>query len=285
MEVNLTGDAADTLRALIPLLKQKTDTSWREAIAKNRHEWADVNASRAAISGNDGQLNPELLFTELSPRLPDRCIIAGDAGTATNWLARHLQMREGMKFSLSGSLATMGPAVPYAIAAKFAFPDRVAIALTGDGAMQMNGLAEMITIQKYWKRWSDPRLVILVLNNRDLNQVTWEMRIESGDPKFDASQELPDFPYAKYAELLGFVGVRVDKRDDVGAAWERVLAADRPALIEAFVDPNISIIPPHISFEQARNLTSALGKGDPDELGVIVQSAKSVLAGLFPGRS
>jgi pyruvate dehydrogenase (quinone) len=285
MEVNLAGDAADTLRALIPLLKQKTDTSWREAIAKNRREWADVNASRAAISGSDGQLNPELLFTELSPRLPDRCIIAGDAGTATNWLARHLQMRAGMKFSLSGSLATMGPAVPYAIAAKFAFPDRVAIALTGDGAMQMNGLAEMITIQKYWKTWSDPRLVILVLNNRDLNQVTWEMRIESGDPKFDASQELPDFPYAKYAELLGFVGVRVDKRDDVGAAWERVLSADRPALIEAFVDPNISIIPPHISFEQARNLTSALSKGDPDELGVIVQSAKSVLAGLFPGRS
>jgi pyruvate dehydrogenase (quinone) len=285
MEVNLAGDAADTLRALIPLLKQKTDTSWREGIAKNRREWADVNASRAAISGSDGQLNPELLFTELSPRLPDRCIIAGDAGTATNWLARHLQMREGMKFSLSGSLATMGPAVPYAIAAKFAFPDRVAIALTGDGAMQMNGLAEMITIQKYWKTWSDPRIVILVLNNRDLNQVTWEMRIESGDPKFEASQELPDFPYAKYAELLGFVGVRVDKRDDVGAAWERVLAADRPALIEAFVDPNISIIPPHISFEQARNLTSALGKGDPDELGVIVQSAKSVLAGLFPGRS
>jgi pyruvate dehydrogenase (quinone) len=188
-----------------------------------------------------------------------------------------------MKFSLSGSLATMGPAVPYAIAAKFAFPERVAIALTGDGAMQMNGLAEMITIQKYWKTWSDPRLIILVLNNRDLNQVTWEMRIESGDPKFNASQELPDFPYAKYAELLGFVGVRVDKRADVGAAWERVLSADRPALLEAWVDPNISIIPPHITFEQAKNLTSALVKGDPDEIGVIVDSAKSVLAGMLPG--
>ena len=283
MELNLAGDAGDTLRALLPLLEQKTDTSWRETIANNRRSWDDVNASRARIDGESGQLNPEVVFTELSPRLPERCIISGDAGTATNWLARHLKMRSGMKFSLSGSLATMGPAVPYAIAAKFAYPDRVAIALTGDGAMQMNGLAEMITIQKYWKSWSDPRLVILVLNNRDLNQVTWEMRIESGDPKFDASQQLPDFPYASYAEMLGFVGVRVDRREDVGGAWERVLRADRPALIEAWVDPNMSIIPPHITFEQAKNMSSALAKGDPNELGIMVDSAKSVLAGMLPG--
>jgi len=285
MEVNLAGDATDTLRALLPLLKQKADTAWRAKIAANRDQWEVVNANRAAIVGESGQLNPEVVFTELSPRLPDRCIISGDAGTATNWLARHLKMREGMKFSLSGSLATMGPAVPYAIAAKFAFPDRVAIALTGDGAMQMNGLNEMITIQKYWKTWSDPRLVILVLNNRDLNQVTWEMRIESGDPKFDASQDLPDFPYARYAEMLGFVGVRVDKAEDVGDAWQRVLSADRPAVLEAWVDPNISIIPPHITFDQARNLTSALIKGDPNELGVIIDSAKTVLAGMLPGHS
>ena len=283
MEVNLAGDATDTLRALLPLLETKADTSWREKIARDRAQWADVNASRAANVGESGQLNPEIVFTELSPRLPDRCILSGDAGTATNWTARHLQMRRGMKFSLSGSLATMGPAVPYAIAAKFAFPDRVAIALTGDGAMQMNGLAEMITIQKYWKTWSDPRLVILVLNNRDLNQVTWEMRIESGDTKFEASQDLPDFPYAKYAEMLGFVGVRVDRREDVGAAWDRVLGADRPALFEAWVDPNISIIPPHITFEQMKNMTSALVKGDPDEFGIMLDSAKSVLAGILPG--
>jgi pyruvate dehydrogenase (quinone) len=283
MEVNLAGDAGDTLRALLPLLERKTDTTWRESIAKNRAEWAAVNASRADVVGESGQLNPEVVFTELSPRLPDRCILSGDAGTATNWLARHLMMRRGMKFSLSGSLATMGPAVPYAIAAKFAYPERVAIALTGDGAMQMGGPAEMITIQKYWKRWSDPRLVILVLNNRDLNQVTWEMRIESGEPKYDASQQLPDFPYAAYAEMLGFVGVKVERREDVGAAWDRVLSADRPALLEAWVDPNISIIPPHITFEQARNLTSALVKGDPDEFGVMVDSAKTVLAGMFPG--
>ncbi|MBD5633309.1 MAG: thiamine pyrophosphate-requiring protein [Candidatus Eremiobacteraeota bacterium] len=284
MEVNLAGDSADTLRALLPLLHQKTHGSWREKIAKNRAEWADVNATRAAIAGEDGQLNPEVVFTELSKRLPDRCILSADAGTSANWSARHLKMRRGMKFSLSGSLATMGPAVPYAIAAKFAFPDRVAIALTGDGAMQMNGNAELITIGKYWRRWSDPRLIVMVLNNRDLNQVTWEMRIESGDPKFAASQDLPDFPYARYAEMLGFVGIKVERAEDVGAAWDRALAADRPALIEAFVDPNISIIPPHITFEQAKNMTSALAKGDPNELGIMLDSAKSVIAGLLPNR-
>ena len=283
MEVNLTGDATDTLRALLPLLERKTDTSWRETIAKNRAQWAVVKKNRADVVGESGQLNPEVVFTELSPRLPDQCILSGDAGTATNWLARHLVMRKGMKFSLSGSLATMGPAVPYAIAAKFAYPDRVAIALTGDGAMQMGGLAEMITIAKYWKQWGDPRLIILVLNNRDLNQVTWEMRIESGDPKFDASQQLPDFSYARFAEMLGFVGVKVDTREDVGAGWDRVLAADRPALLEALVDPNISIVPPHITFEQAKNMTSALVKGDPDEFGIMLDSAKTVLAGMLPG--
>jgi pyruvate dehydrogenase (quinone) len=284
MEVNLAGDSADTLRALLPLLEAKSDTSWRETIARNRAEWADVNATRAALPGENGQLNPELVFTELSKRLPDRCILSGDAGTATNWLARHLKMRRGMKFALSGSLATMGPAVPYAIAAKFAYPERVAIALTGDGAMQMNGNAELITIQKYWRRWSDPRLIVLVLNNRDLNQVTWEMRIESGDPKFDASQDLPDFPYARYAEMLGFVGIKVERPEEVGDAWERALAADRPVLLETWVDPNYSIIPPHITFEQAKNMTSTLVKGDPNELGVMLDSAKSVLAGMLPTR-
>ena len=282
MEVNLTGDAGDTLRELLPLLKQQTDRTWRERIASNREEWKRIDASRAKVSANP--LNPELVFTELSPRLPDNCILSGDAGTATNWLARHLVMRRGMKFSLAGSLATMGPAVPYAIAAKFAFPDRVAIAMTGDGAMQMNGLNELITVAKYWKRWSDPRIIFLVLNNRDLNQVSWEMRIESGDPKFNASQDLPDFPYARYGELLGFTGIKVDKPEQVGPAWDVALSATRPVVFEAYTDPNVSILPPHISFEQAKNFMSAMIKGDPDERGVIVESVKSVMAGLFPGK-
>ncbi|MGA3035910.1 MAG: thiamine pyrophosphate-requiring protein [Vulcanimicrobiaceae bacterium] len=278
-EVNLIGDSATTLRALLPLLEQKTDPAWRQRIAGKREHWKSVTEARAADTAEP--LNPQKVFTELSKRLPDNCILSGDAGTATNWSARDLQMRRGMKFSLSGSLATMGPAVPYAIAAKFCFPDRIAIGMTGDGAMQMNGNAELITIAKYWQRWADPRLIILVLNNRDLNQVTWEMRIESGDPKFDASQQLPDFPYAKYAESLGLKGIRVDRPEDVGAAWDAALSADRPVVYEAYTDPNVAMIPPHISFEQARNLTKALIKGDPDEMRVITESVKSLVSGIF----
>ena len=280
MEVNLTGDAAATLQALLPLLTYKSDRSWRDQIASNRDEWQRVNESRARVSAHP--VNPELVFTELSRRLPDNCILSGDAGTATNWLARHLVMRRGMKFALSGSLATMGPAVPYAIAAKFAYPDRVAIAMTGDGAMQMNGINELITVAKYWKRWRDPRIVFLVLNNRDLNQVSWEMRVESGDPKFPASQDLPDFPYARYAEMLGFKGIRVDHPDQIGAAWDAALSADRPVVYEACTDPDVSILPPHISFEQAKNFMSALIKGDPDASGILIESTKTVAAGAFP---
>jgi pyruvate dehydrogenase (quinone) len=282
MEVNLAGDAAETLRALLPLLVPASDTAWRDRIAKHREEWSRLEARRAAVSAHP--INPELVFTELSPRLPDRCILSGDAGTATNWLARHLAMRRGMKFALSGSLATMGPAVPYAIAAKFAFPDRVAIAMTGDGAMQMNGLNELLTVAKYWQRWSDPRIVFLVLNNRDLNQVSWEMRIESGDPKYDASQDLPDFPYARYAELLGFKGIRVDRPEQIAPAWQAALTADRPVVYEAYTDPDISILPPHITFGQARNFVRSMRKGDPDERAVIIEAAKSLMAGLVsPG--
>ena len=280
MEVNLTGDAADTLRELLPLLEQKEDASWRKKLIATRKRAEEVDARRAEIKGDP--INPEIIFTELSPRLPDRCIVTADAGTSTNWLARHLKMRRGMKFSLSGGLATMGGAVPYAIAAKFAFPERVAICLTGDGAMQMNGVNELITVAKYWKKWSDPRIIFFVANNRDLNQVTWEMRIEAGDPKYLVSQQLPDFPYATYAESLGFMGISIDRPDQVGDAWQRALSSDRPVLFEAKTDPAISLLPPHISFEQAKELAIALRKGDPEEVPVIVEQAKQLAAGLLP---
>ncbi len=282
-ELNLQGDARDTLEALLPLLAQKTDTAWRERIARDTKKEAGVSASRATITGVGGNVNPEDVFVALDARLPDDVILTADAGTSTNWSARHLHMRRGMKWSLSGTLATMGGAVPYAIAAKFAFPDRPVVALTGDGAMQMNGINELITVAKYWQRWSDPRLVFFVANNRDLNQVTWEMRIESGVPKYPGSQDLPDFPYARYAELIGLRGVRVDRAEDLGAAWDEVLHADRPAVIEVMTDANVSMLPPHIKPEQMKAFASAMLHGDPDEGPVLVQSVKGVLAGLFPG--
>jgi len=280
-EINVVGDARETLLALLPKLRTDRDDTWRNQLANWREHGERVDATRAKIAGNP--INPEVVFTELSPRLPDDCIVTGDAGTATNFLARHLKMRRGMKFSLSGGLATMGSAVPYAIAAKFAFPERVAIALTGDGAMQMNGLNELITVKRYWEQWSDPLIIFLVMNNRDLNQVSWEMRIESGDPKFEGSQSLPDFPYARFAELLGFTGIKVERPEDMGAAWDRALSADRPVVIEAMVDGDISLLPEHITFEQASSYARALIKGDPDEGSIFAKSVKGVIAGVFPG--
>ena len=281
MEINLVGDAASTLRALIPLLQRKEDRGWRKTIEKNVAEWWQVLHARAMNEAEP--INPQRVFWELSPKLPDHCILASDSGSSANWYARDLKIRRGMMASLSGCLATMGPGVPYVIAAKFAFPERVAIALVGDGAMQMNGNAELITIADYWKEWADPRLVILVLNNRDLNQVTWEQRVMEGDPKFHAAQHVPDFPYARYAEMLGLKGIMVNRPGDIGAAWDAALAADRPCIVEAITDPDVPPLPPHITLKQARAFAEAMLKGDEDTGGMIKQSSKSVLAGFLPG--
>jgi pyruvate dehydrogenase (quinone) len=282
MDVNLVGDSAETLRALIPHLERKQDRSWREQIEKNVAEWWKVMAARAHEEADP--INPQRVFFELSKKLPDGCILTSDSGSAANWYARDIRIRKGMMGSLSGTLATMGPGVPYAIAAKFAYPDRVPIALVGDGAMQMNGLAELITIAKYWQRWSDPRLVVLVLNNRDLNQVTWEQRAMEGDPRFEASQDVPDFPYARFAEMIGLASVRVDRPDDIAGAWDEVLSADRPAVLEAIVDPDVPPLPPHITLDQAKSLMLALAKDDPDRKGVVEKSFRQKLAELLPGR-
>jgi pyruvate dehydrogenase (quinone) len=281
-EVNLVGDSAATLRALAPYLEHKPDRSWREQIEKSVAHWWRVMEQRAM---NDADpINPQRVFWELSPRLPDNCILTADSGSAANWFARDLKLRRGMMASLSGNLATMGCGVPYAIAAKFAHPDRVAIALVGDGAMQMNGLNELITIAKYWQRWSDPRLVILVLNNRDLNQVTWEQRVMEGDPKFEASQDIPDLDYANFAEQLGLSGRRVESPDEIGSAWDEALAADRPFLLDVVTDPEVPPLPPHITLEEAKMFALAVVKGDPSRRRMIEQSLKGKLAEFRPGR-
>ena len=281
MEVNLIGDSAATLRALLPMLSQKTDTTWRDEIASGLKDWWKVLEARA-MNGAD-PLNPQRVFWELSPRLPDNAIVTADSGSVANWYARDLKMRRGMKASLSGSLASLGAGTPYAVAGKMAFPERTVIACMGDGAMQMNGLNVMITISKYWRQWSNPRLIVLVLNNRDLNQVTWEERVQIGVGKTESTQSIPDFPYHKYAELLGLKGIFVDHPDRVGAAWDEALSADRPVILEAFTDPNVPPLPPHITFKDAKNFMTSLI--DEPELGsVIKNSAKELLSTVLPGK-
>ncbi len=280
MELNLVGDSKATLRALIPLLERKQDRSWRKNVEDNVERWWRVLEKRAMNEANP--INPQRVFWELSQCLPDNCILSADSGSTANWYARDMKIRRGMKASLSGGLATMGPGVPYAIAAKFTHPDRCAIALVGDGAMQMNGINGLITIAKYWKRWADPRLVIMVLNNRDLNQVTWEQRVMEGDPKFADSQDVPNFPYARYAEMLGLGGVRVDKPEQIAGAWAAAFAADRPTLIEVIADPDVPPMPPHVSSKQAKAYIEALLKGDVDAMGIVKASAKEVWASLVP---
>lgn len=281
MEVGLVGDTGATLRELIPLLHRKEDRSWQEKIIKDVEDWWQVLESRAMKSADP--INPQRLFWEISPRLPDNCIITCDSGSAANWFARDLKIRPGMMASLSGGLATMGPGVPYAISAKFSHPNRAVVALVGDGAMQMNGNSELVTALKYWESWKDPRLVIFVLNNRDLNQVTWEQRVMEGDPKFEASQDIPDFPFAAYAELLGFEGIRVEVPEDIGSACDRAFAARRPVVVEVYTDPNVPPSPPHITFEQMKGYASAVIKGDPDTKGMLRSTVKDTLSSIFSG--
>jgi len=278
MEVNLHGDSAETLRALQPLLQRKRDRGWRESIEANVADWWETLERRAMVEANP--INPQRVFWELSPRLPDRCIITADSGSSANWWARDLKVRPGMMASLSGNLATMGPALPYALAAKFTHPDRPVVACVGDGAMQMNGINVLVTASKYWQEWQDPRLIVLVLDNGDLNQVTWEQRVMEGDPKFEASQNLPPFDYGGFARMLGFEAVVMAKADDVGPGWDAAMAmsVERPVLVHAHVDPEVPPLPPHISLEQAKQFLSSMVKGDPNWWRMAKQSAKDLLS-------
>ncbi len=282
MEVNIIGDSAATLGALLPLLKQKTDTDWRDRIVSDVKDWWQVLESRA-MSGAD-PINPQRVFWELSPRLPDNAIITADSGSAANWYARDLKMRRGMKASLSGGLASLGAGTPYAMAGKMAYPDRTVIACMGDGAMQMNGINVMITISKYWRQWSNPRLIVLVLNNRDLNQVTWEERVQLGEGKTESTQSIPDFPYHKYAELIGLKGIFVNDPEKLGAAWDEALAADRPVILEAYTDPNVPPLPPHITLQDAAHFMTMIAS-EPELSSVLKNSMKELLATVLPGKS
>jgi pyruvate dehydrogenase (quinone) len=274
-DVQLIGDAKETLKALEPHLVRKEDRGWRERIEESVRDWWDIVERRSMMDADP--MNPQRVVHELSQVLPEDAIITADSGSSTNWFARQLKLRKGNLASLSGTLATMVPGVPYAIAAKFAHPGRPVICFVGDGAFQMLGMNEMLTVKRYMERWDDKRLVFCVFNNQDLNQVTWEQRVMEGDPKFPGTQWLPNFDYAAYAELCGLQGIFCDDGDNVRAAWEQALAADRPVVLEVKTDPEIPPLPPHIRGEQAKKMAEAMVKGDPERMGVMEKSLRGKL--------
>jgi pyruvate dehydrogenase (quinone) len=286
MDAHVVGDAKETLKELLPLLRRKEDRKWRKEIESHIREWNHVLEKRSA-QHFDGKINPQAVAQELSDRLPDGALVTADSGSGTNWWARHLKLRRGMQASLSGTLATMGPGVPYAIAARFAYPDRPVVAFVGDGAFQMNGMNEMITVKRYAKELAgEAPFVFCIFNNQDLNQVTWEQRAMAGDPKFEGSQYIPDIPYAKYAELLGLKGIYCDKPKKIGEAWDEALASDRPVVLEFVTDPEIAPIPPHIMAEQGKKAAKAM-VSDPENVGIVKRGVRQKLseyAEHLPGR-
>ncbi|MFF0558129.1 thiamine pyrophosphate-requiring protein [Streptomyces sp. NPDC004266] len=281
-EVNLVGDAATTLRALLPLLSRKKDRAWQESVVAGTRRWRTVMRRRAEVAADP--VNPELVAHALDPLLPEDAMITADAGSVANWYARHVRMRGRMRGSLSGTLASMGSAVPYAIGAKSAHPDRPVIALVGDGAMQMNGLAELVTVAKYADGWEDPRFVVAVWNNHDLNQVSWEMRAMGGAPPFEASQSIPDVQYAAFARSLGMEGIRVTGPDGVEKAWREALAADGPTLLDFRTDPDVPPIPPHSTWEQIEATLASLARADGGRAHLVKQGLKAKVREFLPGR-
>jgi len=287
MDLALIGDSKQTLTELLPLLKRKEDRSWQDKIAKDVREWwtlMDDRAKPADVQRDRPRVRPQALFAELSRQLPDNAVLSSDSGSSANWYARHVKIRRGMKASLSGNLATMVPGVPYAIAGKFAYPDRVGVAMVGDGAMQMGGMAEMLTAAKYYKTWADPRLVILVLNNEDLNQVTWEQRAMEGDPKFKASQEIPYVPYHAWADMIGLKGIKVEHSSQIADAWREAFAADRPVIIDAMSDPEEPPIPPHITFAEMEAIAKSVALAPKEGIPGAIAAAREFAHEFMPGR-
>lgn len=277
-EVNLHGTARETLQRLRLLLHHKPDRDWRGRIETSLKEWRETLDARAMTKAHP--VNPQRVVWEMSPLLPEDAIVTCDSGSCANWYARDYRVKRGQLASLSGGLASMGAAVPYAIGAKFAHPDRPVVALVGDGAMQMNNMSELITIAKYWERWSDRRLVVCVFNNEDLNEVTWEQRVMNGNPRFKASQDIPDIRYSRFAEQIGLTGIFIDDPEELSNAWKQALSADRPVVLEVKTDPEIAPLPPHITLKEAKHFMFAMSK-DEDAGHVIADTARQMVNALF----
>ena len=253
VEIGLVGDAKPTLSALIPFIERKKDRRFLETAQKGMAAWWELMRERD--TRDDMPIKPQRVAWELSQIAPDNAIISGDSGTNTSWIARHFMIRGEQKFSCSGTLATMAPGLPYAIAAQVAFPERKSIAFVGDGAFTML-MGEFATAVKY----NLPILVVIIKNNT-LGQIKWEQIVFLGNPEYGC--ELQEIDFAKFAEACGGLGFSVERPDEIRPTLESAMASGRPCVVEVLVDPFEPPMPPKVTLKQAKNFAEALVEGQP----------------------
>jgi pyruvate dehydrogenase (quinone)/pyruvate oxidase len=259
VDVGLAGDAKATLQSLLPLLKPKSDRSFLEEAQANMKEWRALMVNRE--TRDDSPVKPQVVARHVNDLLEPNAIVTTNSGTITTWAARHIHMRRGMKFSCSGNLAAMAPGLPYAIAAKAAYPDRQVVAFVGDGGFSML-MADFVTAVKY----NLPIKVVIIKNNY-LGQIKWEQIVFLGNPEF--AVDLHPIDFVKHAEACGGVGFRCEKPEEVRPALEAAFSVNKPAIVEAVVDPFEPPMPAQATPKQALNFAEALVRGQPDRGAVI----------------
>lgn len=254
VDIGLAGDAGATLRALIPMVRRREDRSFLEEAQSRMKDWRELMDTRAAVE--ETPLKPQVVARHLNDLLADDAIITTDSGTITTWAARHINIKRGQQFSCSGNLATMAPGLPYAIAAQVAYPDRQCVAFVGDGGFTML-MGEFATAVKH-----DLPITVVVIKNNTLGMIKWEQMVFLGNPEYGC--ELQPIDFVKVAEACGGVGFRCEAPDEVRPALEAALAANRPALVEAVVDPFEPPMPARVTLKDAMNMAKSLVRGEPN---------------------
>lgn len=264
VEVGLVGDTRRVIEGLLPLLQRRQDRSFLKRIQDSMKEWR--NSQEVWENSADEPMKPQRLASELGRRLRDDAIVSVDSGTITAWWARHILMKDGQMHSVSGNLASMGCALPYAIAAQLAYPERQCVAFVGDGGMAML-MAEFATCVKY-------RLPVkvIVVRNDSLGQIKWEQLMFLGNPEYGC--DLHPIDYAAFARACGATGFTVNSPDRVGSLIDEALATPGPVILEAQVDPLEAPMFANMREEQAKKLRQALQSGQPDAEGILANARK-----------
>ncbi len=256
VEVGLVGDSGPTLAALRDRLRPRPDSAWRAEVERHVRNWHEISRQRAEIPADP--LNPELVVRRFGERIEADWQLAVDVGSCVYHYVRQMRPPASVPAHLSSTLASMGCGIPFGLAAKESRPRRPVAVVAGDGAMQMLGNGELLTVADRWAHWQDPRFVVLVLHNRDLAEVSWEQREMESQPRFAASQDVPGFDFAGYARLLGLHGVRVADPEDLDEALSEAFAAQKPVVIEATTDRDVPLLPP---FPHGRQKLDAMRAG------------------------